>query len=134
MTLGQRLQSLRVGLGFSQEAIGARGFVSTPGWIKVENGQRQASEALIVAFLDWMVSDRWLPATKRPALIDELLTLKYLGSNQPFLRTLAITHAKSTPQGQQILEAFINARAGRRVVSRGRPRRKLPGGGKGGRS
>ena len=42
-TVGQRLRELRKAAGVSQEAIGSQGFVSTPGWIKMENGQRSPS-------------------------------------------------------------------------------------------
>ena len=63
MTLGDRLKTLRRELGLSQEALGAQGFVSTPGWIKIENGQRQASEKLHRKdWCKWLVGDKYMKA------------------------------------------------------------------------
>ena len=90
MTLGDRLKTLRRELGLSQEAIGAQGFVSTPGWIKIENGQRQASE-------------KYMKATAASTLREELLTLKYLGSRSLFVKEMAKKHAKSLPNATAIL-------------------------------
>ncbi len=94
MTLGDRLKALRRELGLSQEALGAQGFVSTPGWIKIENGQRQASEKLLDKLTRWLVEDRYMRAGAASALREELLTLKYLGSRSLFVREMAKTHAK----------------------------------------
>ena len=93
MTLGERLKNLRRELGLSQEAFGAQGFISAPGWIKIENGQRQASEKLIERITKWLVDDKYMRAGAVATLKEELLTLKYLGARSPFLRDLARTHA-----------------------------------------
>ena len=103
MTLGDRLKTLRRELGLSQEALGAQGLVSTPGWIKIENGQRQASEKLIEKLVKWVVEDKYIRAGTAGALKEELLTLKYLGSRSPFVRELAKAHAKSLPNGGALL-------------------------------
>ena len=99
MTLAERLKSLRNELGLSQEALGAQGFVSTPGWIKIENGQRQASEKLIDKLSKWLVEDKYMRSGASSTLREELLTLKYLGSRSPFVRELAKSHAKKMPGG-----------------------------------
>ena len=99
MTLAERLKSLRNELGLSQEALGAQGFVSTPGWIKIENGQRQASEKLIDKLSKWLVEDKYMRSGAAGTLREELLTLKYLGSRSPFVRELAKSHAKKMPGG-----------------------------------
>ena len=99
MTLGERLKSLRKELGLSQEAVGAQGFVSTPGWIKVENGQRQASEKLIEKLVVWLVGEKYVRSNAAKALKEELLVLKYLGNRSPFVRALAEAHAKALPDG-----------------------------------
>ena len=99
MTLGERLKTLRRDLGLSQEALGAQGFVSTPGWIKIENGQRQASEKLIDKLTKWLVEDKYMRAGAAGTLKEELLVLKYLGSRSPFVRELAKSHAKKMPGG-----------------------------------
>ena len=103
MTFGERIKQLRQELGFSQEALGAQGFVSTPGWIKIENGQRQASEKLITNLVNWLVSDKHMRSGVAGTLREELLTLKYLGSNSAFLRTMAKVHAKSLPSAAAVL-------------------------------
>ena len=95
MTFGERLKTLRRELGLSQEAFGAQGFVSAPGWIKIENGQRQASEKLIERLARWLVDDKYMKAGATATLKEELLTLKYLGSRSPFVREMAKTHAKN---------------------------------------
>lgn len=103
MTFGERIKKLRQELGFSQEALGAQGFVSTPGWIKIENGQRQASEKLITNLVNWLVGDKHLRSSAAGPLKEELLTLKYLGSNSTFLRAMAKVHAKTLPAGAAVL-------------------------------
>ena len=105
MTLGERLKTLRRELGLSQEALGAQGFVSTPGWIKIENGQRQASEKLIDKLSRWLIDDKYMRAGAANTLKEELLTLKYLGSRSTFVRELAKTHARKLPAGAAMLAA-----------------------------
>jgi transcriptional regulator with XRE-family HTH domain len=126
MTLGERLKNLRRELGLSQEALGAQGFVSTPGWIKIENGQRQASEKLIDKLSRWLVEDRYMRAGAATTLREELLTLKYLGSRSLFVREMAKTHAKRLPNGTAILLAAEEAGTYKAKPKRGRPRTKQP--------
>ena len=103
MTLGERLKSLRRELGLSQEALGAQGIVSAPGWIKIENGQRQASEKLIDKLCKWVVEEKYLRTGAATALREELLTLKWLGSKSPFMREMARNHARKLPKGEALL-------------------------------
>ncbi len=105
MTLGDRLKTLRRELGLSQEALGAQGFVSTPGWIKIENGQRQASEKLIEKLVRWLVSDKYMRSGAASVLREELLTLKYLGSRSVFVREMAKKHAKGLTNATALLAA-----------------------------
>ena len=116
MTLAERLKQLRRDSGLSQEAVGAQGFVSTPGWIKMENGQRSVSETLIANFVSWLVRDRYIRATAAATLRDELLTLKYLGNRSPFVRQLATAHAHQIPGGKVLLVESTPAKP-----KRGRP-------------
>lgn len=102
MTFGDRIRSLRVDLDLSQEAIGSQGFVSAPGWIKLENGQRQASEKLIESLVKWLVRDKYVKSSASSVLREELLTLKYLGSNSAFVRALAKSHADTLPNGAEM--------------------------------
>ena len=103
MTFGERVKTLRRELGLSQGAFGTRGFISTPGWIKIENGQRQASEKLVERLTRWLVTDKHLKSGAANTLREELLTLKYLGSRSPFLREMAKAHAKTLPTGAALL-------------------------------
>lgn len=103
MTLGEKLKTIRRDCGLSQEAIGAQGFVSTPGWIKLENGQRSPSEKLIDSLVDWLVEDKYVRSTTAKGLKEELLTLKYLGSQSTFVRELAKTHARGLSRGEALL-------------------------------
>ena len=103
MTLGEKLKSIRRESGLSQEAVGAQGFVSAPGWIKLENGQRSPSEKLIERLVSWLVQDKHVRSTAAKGLKEELLTLKYLGSQSNFVRGLAQTHAKELPTGEALL-------------------------------
>ena len=119
MTLGNRLRTLRRDLGLSQEAIGAQGFVSTPGWIKIENGQRLASEKLIDAVAKWLVSDKYMRPGAANALQEELLILKYLNVRSPFVREMAKARAKNLPDGGASLLAADPVLPGAR--RRGRP-------------
>lgn len=50
-SVAARLKELRQHAGFSQEAVGAQGFVSAPSWVKIESGQRSPSEKLLAAFV-----------------------------------------------------------------------------------
>ena len=111
MTLGDRLKTLRRELGLSQEAFGAQGFVSAPGWIKIENGQRQASEKLIER-LAKLAGGRQVHARGRGGTLkEELLTLKYLGSRSAFVREMAKSHAKKLPSSA----VYARRRGTRRV-------------------
>ena len=89
MNLGLRLKNLRRELHLSQEEIGGHGFVSAPGWIKIENGQRLPSDRLIIEIVRWLVKNKHLAATSSEHLREELLTLKYLGHRSEFVRALA---------------------------------------------
>ena len=116
MTLAERLKQLRRDLGLSQETFGAQGFVSAPGWIKIENGQRQASEKLIQRLIKWLLDGKLMKPGRAADLWDELLTLKYLGSRSPFLREMARSHAAGLPNEAALLEAGERAKP-----KRGRP-------------
>ena len=94
MTLGTRLKLLRKEIGISLEAMGAQGFVSAPGWIKLENGQRQPSDKLIHRLISWMLRDHYVNVHAAGELLEELLTLKYMASPSAFVRRLAYNHAK----------------------------------------
>ncbi len=104
VTFGERVKTLRHELGLSQDAVGTQGFVSTPGWIKIENGQRQASEKLIERFTRWLVEGKHLRAGAAGTLKTELLTLKYMGSSSKFVQAMARTHAAHLP-GDGLLTA-----------------------------
>ena len=116
ITFGERVKTLRQELALSQEALGAQGFVSTPGWIKIENGQRQASEKLIEQLVKWLVADKYVRANAAAVLREELLALKYMGSRSPFLQELARTHVKQMPSGEKLtsLAPPATARTGRK--------------------
>ncbi len=118
MTLGEKLKLIRNDCALSQEAIGAQGFVSTPGWIKIENVQRSPSEKLLNKLVSWLVADKHIRATAAKSLLEELLTLKYLGSNSAFVRELAHGHAKRLPNGAALL---VPTPKGQKP-KRGRPR------------
>ena len=77
--------------------------MSTPGWIKIENSQRQASEKLIEKLSRWLIDDKYMRAGAANTLKEELLTLKYLGSRSPFVRALAQAHAGKLPGGAALL-------------------------------
>ena len=110
MTFGERVKSLRHELGLSQGTFGTRGFISTPGWIKIENGQRQASEKLVESLTRWLIADKHLRVGAANTLKEELLTLKYLGSRSPFLREMAKAHAKTLTNSAALLASSKPAR------------------------
>lgn len=91
----QRLREVRKGLGISQEALGAQGFVTAPGWAKIENGTRQPSDELLEKLADWMVRDGYLKAREKARLLEELLSLKYMEHLSPFVRRLATDFHRS---------------------------------------
>lgn len=105
ITLSERLRQLRENAGYSREAIGAQGFVSTPGWIKIENSQRSPSEDLLKKFVDFLVAHKAVRRGEGEALKIELLTLKYLGSRHAFVRELAGTYALAHDWGLRLLFA-----------------------------
>lgn len=90
--VNQRLRELRLSLALSQEAIGAQGFVSTSSWVKLEAGIRQPGDALLEKLTHWLEKDRYVTAEEAQALLDELLTLKYLNHQSSFIRQLAREH------------------------------------------
>ena len=69
----------------------------------MENGQRSPSEKLIEKLVSWLVTDKHVRSSKSKSLKEELLTLKYLGSNSLFMRELARDHAKQLPTGDVLL-------------------------------
>jgi transcriptional regulator with XRE-family HTH domain len=87
--VNKRLRELRLSLELSQEAIGAQGFVSTPGWVKIENGTRQPSDALLEKLVVWLEKDRYLTKKEGSQMLDELLSLKYMNHLSPFVQRLA---------------------------------------------
>jgi transcriptional regulator with XRE-family HTH domain len=91
-TIALRLHELRKLAGVSQEAMGAQGFVSAPGWIKMENGQRSPSEKLLTAFVAWLVDEKVVRPNQKAALLDELCALKYYSSGNAFVREMAREH------------------------------------------
>jgi transcriptional regulator with XRE-family HTH domain len=92
MTLHDRLKELRLRIELSQEALGAQGFISTPGWIKIENGTRKPSDEFLETFVNWLVEQRYITPSIRDGLLDELLTLRYLRHKSAFIRQLAQEH------------------------------------------
>ena len=119
-SLGERLKQLRRDAGLSQEALGAQGFVSAPGWIKLENGQRSPSENLITALVSWLVVDKHIHSTAAKALREELLLRKYLGATSKFVRDMAGAMARQTEWGKQILRDMQGPAPSKR--KRGRPK------------
>ena len=117
---GERVKTLRQTLGLSQEAVGTQGFVSTPGWIKIENGQRQASEKLIDRLTKWLVQSKHLRAGAAATLKEELLTLKYMGSKSRFLQEMAKAHAARLPGGTLLAEAAAKPSKAKGSRSKGR--------------
>ena len=109
---------IRRDCGLSQEAIGAQGFVSAPGWIKLENAQRSPSEKLLEKLVNWLVADKYVRASTAKTLKEELLTLKYLSSNSKFVRELAQGHAQRMPNGG----ALLTPTPASQKPKRGRPR------------
>ena len=97
LTLGAKLKLLRRTARLSQVAIGAQGFVSTPGWIKIENGQRQASEALLTKFVSFMVEEKVIHARHKEAMVTELCALKFIHDRRDFLRQMARDFYKNLP-------------------------------------
>lgn len=97
VTLGAKLKLLRRAAKLSQVAIGAQGFVSTPGWIKIENGQRQPSEGLLTKFVAFMAEEKVIRAEHKEALFRELCTLKYVHHRSDFLREMACNFYKGLP-------------------------------------
>lgn len=108
--LGQRLKSIRRELKLSQEAVGAQGFVSTPGWIKIENGQRQASDKLIEKFVNWLIREEYVQPQDAHRLQDEFLTLKYARHASAFVRELARRHHREAHQGNNDTQLIVNPR------------------------
>lgn len=90
--LSKRLRNLRRSLGLSQEAMGMQGFVSTPGWIKIEHGTRHPSDELLKKFVDWLVRDGYLKASEKESTLDQFLALKYTCHLSPFVRKMAHNH------------------------------------------
>ena len=118
MNLGERLKQLRKELSISQEAMGAQGFVSAPGWIKIENGQRLPSDELVHRLIAWILKDNYVGVGAAGELLEELLTLNYLESSSAFVRKLAYNHAKQLLARTAILVSEEPA------VYKARPRRR----------
>lgn len=115
------MKALRNEVGLSQDGFGSQGFISTPGWIKIENGQRHASEKLLERLIRWLIDHKHLKAGAANVLREELLTLKYLGANSKFVREMAKVHASGMPNGNVLLEETATYRT---KPKRGRPPKK----------
>ncbi len=83
--------------------MGAQGFVSAPGWAKIENGSRQPSDALLEKLVDWLEKDLYVTKKESRPLLDELLTLKYLNHLSPFVRQLAQEHRTKIENSRPLL-------------------------------
>lgn len=92
--VNQRLRELREGLALSQEALGAQGFVSTSGWVKIESGKRQPSDHLLKNLVSWLEQDGYIKDSAAELLLEELLALKYMDHISDFIQKLAATHYK----------------------------------------
>ena len=96
MTLHERLKQLRADTDWSQETFAAHIGISTPGYIKLENGQRLPSEKVITQIAGALFDKKTtLYAPLVASLIDELSTLKALGSKNPYIRKIAGVYVKS---------------------------------------
>jgi len=93
--LNKRLRDLRVSLGLSQEAMGSYGFISTPGWVKIENATRNPSDELISTLCDWLAKEGHVDAAQKQALLEELLCLKYVNSLSSFVSRLTSDYYKT---------------------------------------
>lgn len=102
MTLKERLKKLRGDVGLSQKAIGSQGFVSVPGWVKIEGGQRQPSDILILRLVSWLLRREYVTVTSAGRLLEELLTLKHINNRSAFVRRLARDHAEELFGGTAI--------------------------------
>ena len=89
------MKELRKAAKLTQHAIGAQGFVSAPGWIKLENGQRSPSETLLKKFTALMVAEGVIRANHSAALLDELETLKYVHHRNDYLRRVTRSYYKT---------------------------------------
>lgn len=114
MKLTHRLKQLRTQAGLSQLQVGASGVVSIPGYIKIENGQRTASEKMLgklAVFLHCPNPPKRETAKAKEArlmvagvLHQELLLLKLLNDKSHFTRKVAGVYAQSVGHGHLIEE------------------------------
>ena len=96
-TITARMKELRLAAKLTQEAIGAQGIISMPGWIKIENGQRNPSEKMLERFVALMVAEGVIHANQEAALLDELATLKFSHHRSDFLRRITRDRLKTIP-------------------------------------
>ena len=96
--------------------------MSAPGWIKLENGQRQPSEKLIEKLVTWVQLRGSFNSKGAKSLREELLLCKYLGSPSAFVRSMAAEQARETAWGKKLLAELDAPRV---KPKRGRPARKL---------
>lgn len=92
-----RMKELRLAAKLTQEAIGAQGIISMPGWIKIENGQRNPSEKMLERFVALMVAEGVIHANQEAALLDELATLKFSHHRSDFLRRITRERLQTIP-------------------------------------
>ena len=91
------MKELRLAAKLTQEAIGAQGIISMPGWIKIENGQRNPSEKMLERFVALMVAEGVIHANQEAALLDELATLKFSHHRSDFLRRITRERLQTIP-------------------------------------
>ena len=96
-TITARMKELRLAAKLTQEAIGAQGVISMPGWIKIENGQRNPSEKMLEKFVALMAAEGVIHANQAAALLDELAALKYSQHRSDFLRRITRERLKTIP-------------------------------------
>ncbi len=96
-TITARMKELRLAAKLTQEAIGAQGIISMPGWIKIENGQRNPSEKMLEKFVALMVAEGVIHANQEAALLDELATLKYSHHRSDFLQRITRERLRTLP-------------------------------------
>jgi transcriptional regulator with XRE-family HTH domain len=110
--LSKRLRDLRRSVGLSQEALGAQGFVSTPGWVKIENGTRQPSDTLLEKLVNWAQNDGYVTKDERDNLLQELLSLKYMTHLSPFVSRLAKNYYETVNRPNVLLAPKVTREYG----------------------
>ena len=110
--MNKRLKEIRKTLSLSQEAFGKKLGVTGAGISKIESGDRNLTEQMLISICrEFNVNENWLRTGEGEMFLDfaedEFAKAAALLSDDPFVRTLIIEYWKLDEAGKKLFKNFV---------------------------